>query len=148
MAEPKTRPTKDSVKDFLNKISDVNRRRDCEVIVDMMSDITGAKPEMWGPNIIGFGRRAYKYKSGRELEWPVTGFSPRKSDLTLYISGFDAFPDLMKRLGKHRTAKVCLYIKKLEDIDQKVLRQLVKESVAKWDKQRLDKKPAKTGSKK
>lgn len=149
MAELKTKPTQKSVKEFLSKVEDDQRRKDCQVVADLMSEITGAKPEMWGPSIIGFGRMLYKYANGREMEWMLTGFSPRKSDLTLYIMpGFDVFPDLMKRLGKHRTGKSCLYIKKLEDVDLGVLRKLVKESVAKMSGHRIDKKSSKTGSKK
>ncbi|MGH9879985.1 MAG: DUF1801 domain-containing protein, partial [Pyrinomonadaceae bacterium] len=98
MAELKTKPTKDSVKDFLSRVADEQRRKDCEVVLDLMSDVTQAKPEMWGSSIVGFGRYLYKYESGREGEWMVTGFSPRKSALTLYIMpGFEPFADLMKR---------------------------------------------------
>lgn len=141
MAEAKTKPTKDSVKDFLGKVADEKRRQDCRVILDLMSDVTQAKPEMWGPSIIGFGRYRYKYESGREGESMITGFSPRKSDLTLYImGGFEALPDLMKRLGKHRTGKACLYIKRLDDVDLSVLRELVAKSVESMAGKRIDKK--------
>ncbi|MDX6611274.1 MAG: hypothetical protein QOD75_460 [Blastocatellia bacterium] len=140
MAELKTQPTKVKVKDFLAKVADEKRRRDCQVIVDIMSQATGAKPEMWGASIVGFGRYRYKYESGREGEWMVTGFSPRKSDLTLYITGgFEAVPELMKRLGKHKTGKGCLYIKKLDDVDVNVLRKLVEKSVAMMADRRIDK---------
>ena len=140
MAELKTQPTKVKVKDFLAKVADENRRRDCQVIVDIMSQATGAKPEMWGPSIVGFGRYRYKSKSGREGEWMVTGFSPRKSDLTLYLmGGFEAVPELMKRLGKHKTGKGCLYIKKLDEVDVNVLRELVRRSVATMADKRIDK---------
>lgn len=140
MAELKTKPTKDSVKKFLATVTDDQRRRDCEVIVKIMSQATGARPEMWGPSIVGFGRYHYKYASGRDGDWMVTGFSPRKNDLTLYLmAGFESVPQLMKRLGKHKTGKSCLYIKKLEDIDLDVLRELVKKSVAKMAKHRTDK---------
>lgn len=132
MAEIKTKPTKDSVKNFLARVADDKRRGDCQVIVDIMSKATGAKPEMWGPAIIGFGRRRYKYASGREAEWMIVGFSPRKNDLTLYLmGGIQSFPELMKRLGKHKAGKGCLYIKKLDDVDLGVLRELVAKSVAK-----------------
>lgn len=141
MAELKTKPTKDSVQGFLKRIPDEQRRKDCQVVLDLMEEVTGAKAEMWGPSIVGFGRYRYKYESGREGEWMVTGFSPRKNDLTLYIMrGFEQAPDLMKRLGKHKTGKSCLYIKKLEDVDLKVLKQLVSKSVKKLDGKRVDRK--------
>ena len=132
MAELKTKATNESVTDFLNKVTDKGRRDDCFAVLEIMKDITGEEPKMWGPSIVGFGRYHYKYESGREGEWMITGFSPRKGDLTLYIMpGLDAFPDLMKRLGKFKTGKSCLYIKKLDDVDPGVLRQLVKQSVKK-----------------
>jgi hypothetical protein len=140
MAELKTQPTKQSVKDFLRQVQDEKRRADCEVIVKIMSDATGAKPVMWGSSIVGFGRYRYKYDSGREGEWMITGFSPRKNDLTLYLMGcVEGFPKLMKRLGKHKTGKSCLYIKKLDDVDLDVLRELVTESVARMADKRIDK---------
>lgn len=127
MAEPKTRPTKASVTQFLNKIPDAGRREDCFAIAKMMEDITGHKPVMWGPAIVGFGTYHYKYASGREGDWPMTGFSPRKQDLTLYIMiGFDKHADLMSQLGKHRTSKSCLYIKRLSDIHVPTLKKLIK----------------------
>lgn len=139
MAELKTKPTKQSVSAFLKKIPDEKRRKDCEAISRMMAEVTKAKPEMWGPSIVGFGRYKYKYDSGREGEWMVTGFSPRKTDLTLYImQGFASLPDLMDRLGKHKTGKSCLYIKKLEDVDVKVLRKIVEKSVQMMSKYRID----------
>ncbi|MCU1263942.1 MAG: hypothetical protein JWM21_260 [Acidobacteria bacterium] len=132
MAEAKTKLTGESVKEFIGKLSDEDRRKDCQVVVKLMSEATGAKPEMWGPSIVGFGRRLLKYAEGREAEWMMIGFSPRKTDLTLYImQGTDAFPDLLKRLGKHKARKSCLYIKKLADVDLDVLRELLKQSVAK-----------------
>lgn len=141
MAEAKTKPTKESVKEFLGKIADEDRRQDCQVIVKLMSKVTGAKPEMWGPSIIGCGRYLYKYESGREGEWMMTGFSPRKNDLTLYImGGTDAFPDVIKRLGKHKTRGSCLYIKKLADVDLGVLQELMQQSVEKLAEKRTDRK--------
>lgn len=131
MAEAKTKPTKDSVKDFLGKIADQERRKDCQFIAKLMSEVTNAKPEMWGASIIGFGRRMLKYAGGREAEWTITGFSPRKNDLTLYVPGLAAFPDVLKRLGKHKTSKGCLYIKKLEDVDPSVLRELLEKAAEK-----------------
>lgn len=127
MAEQKTKPTKESVKDFLNKISDEERRADCFAVVKMMEEITGEKPVMWGPSIVGFGSYSYKYASGREGDWPMTGFSPRKKDLTLYIMmGFEKHPDLMAKLGKHSVSKSCLYIKRLSDIHIPTLKKLIK----------------------
>jgi len=132
MAEAKTKPTKDSVAGFLGKIADAKRREDAKAVAKLMAEATGEKAEMWGSGIVGFGRHRYKYDSGREGEWMLTGFSPRKSELVVYIMpGFEHFPDLMKRLGKYKTGKSCLYIKKLEDVDTKVLKELVTQSVAK-----------------
>lgn len=116
--------------DFLNTVSDERKREDSFSILEMMGDVTGSKPEMWGDSIIGFGSYRYKYASGREGEWFLTGFSPRKQNLTLYImSGFDEYDELLGKLGKYSTGKSCLYIKKLEDVDQDVLRELVRKSV-------------------
>ena len=130
MAELKTKPTKASVSGFLNKVSDKGRREDCLRVLEIMKDVTGEEPEMWGESIVGFGRYRYEYESGTKGEWMITGFSPRKGDLTLYVmSGFDAVPDLMARLGKHKTGKSCLYIKNLADVDLKVLRKIVEKSV-------------------
>jgi predicted CopG family antitoxin len=130
MAELKTKPTAESVSDFLKRVEDKGRRDDCLTVIDIMKDVTKEDPQMWGSSIVGFGRYRYKYESGREGEWMITGFSPRKNDLTLYImGGFESVSDLMKRLGKHKTGKSCLYIKKLADVDLKVLRQLVETSV-------------------
>jgi len=130
MAELKTKETAESVHAFLDKIADADRREDCRKVVDIMRSVTKEEPKMWGGSIVGFGRYHYKYASGRESEWPITGFSPRKGDLTLYImGGFDQFSDLMENLGKYKTAKSCLYIKKLSDVDLVILRKLVAQSV-------------------
>jgi len=130
VAELKTKETSESVSAFLERIADEGRREDCRAVVDIMQSVTGEEPRMWGSSIVGFGRYNYKGKSGREGEWMITGFSPRKGDLTLYImGGLDNFSDLMKNLGKYKNAKSCLYIKKLSDVDVKVLRQLVAKSV-------------------
>lgn len=130
MAEPKTKPTGASVKEFLNQISDKERREDCFTVAKLMEEVTGAKPKMWGPSIVGFGTYHYKYASGREGDWPVTGFSPRKNDLTLYIMmGFEQHRELMDQLGKHKTAKSCLYIKRLADVHVPTLKKLLKVSV-------------------
>ena len=130
MAELKTKPTQASVKEFLNQIPDKERREDCFAVAKMMEEITGEKPKMWGPSIIGFGTYHYKYASGREGDWPVTAFSPRKKDLTLYIMmGFEKYPELMEKLGKHSVSKSCLYIKRLSDIHVPTLKKLIKASV-------------------
>lgn len=140
MAELKTKPTAESVSAFLDKVSDQGRRDDCLTVIDIMKKVTKEEPQMWGSSIVGFGRYRYKYESGREGEWMITGFSPRKNDLTLYImGGFESVPDLMKRLGKHKTGKGCLYIKKLADVDLKVLRQLVEKSVKQMASRRIAK---------
>ena len=130
MAELKTKPNDQSVEGFLNKVPDEKKRQDSFTILELMKQVTGDKPIMWGDSIIGFGTYKYKYASGRQGEWPVTGFSPRKQNLTIYImSGFDEYDDLLTQLGKHSTGKSCLYIKKMEDIDQDVLRELISKSV-------------------
>lgn len=130
MAELKTKQTEQSVDDFLNKISDAQRREDCFAVAKLMEEATGSKPKMWGPSIVGFGSFHYKYDSGREGDWLMTGFSPRKQDLTLYLMmGFEKHGDLMKQLGKHRTSKSCLYIKRLSDIHVPTLKKLIKASV-------------------
>ena len=131
MAEAKTKPTKESVTGFLNKIPDAGRREDCFAIAKMMEEITGEKPQMWGPSIVGFGSFHYKYASGNEGDWPVIAFSPRKQDLTLYLSltGYEKFGALMDELGKHKTGKSCLYIKRLSDIHVPTLKKLIKASI-------------------
>lgn len=130
MAEPKTKETSASVAAFLKKIGDKTRREDCQTVLEMMRDITKVEPKMWGSSIVGFGRYRYKYESGREGEWPIAAFSPRKGPLTLYLMGvLDSSPELMKKLGKYKTGKVCLYIKQLADVDLAVLRKLVTKSV-------------------
>ena len=131
MAELKTKPTQASVKEFLNQIPDKERRDDCFAVAKMMEEITGNKPKMWGPSIVGFGTYRYKYESGREGDWPIAAFSPRKKDLTLYImmGFFEQNPELMKQLGKHSTGKSCLYIKRLSDIHMPTLKKLIKTSI-------------------
>ena len=127
MAEQKTKPTNQSVKEFLNKIPEPERRADCFAVAKIMEEITGEKPRMWGPSIVGFGSYRYKYASGREGDWPMTSFSPRKKDLTLYIMmGFEKHADLMEKLGKHSTSKSCLYIKRLSDVHIPTLKKLIK----------------------
>ena len=130
MAELKTKPTEASVKEFLNQIPDKERRDDCFAIAKMMEEATGAKPKMWGPSIVGFGSFHYKYDSGREGDWLLTGFSPRKNDLTLYLMmGFEQHRELMQQLGKHKTSKSCLYIKRLSDVHVPALKKLIKASL-------------------
>jgi len=130
MAELKTKPTEASVKEFLNQIPDKARRDDCFTIAKLMEEATGAKPKMWGPSIVGFGTFHYKYASGREGDWLVTGFSPRKNDLTLYMMlGFEQHRELMQQLGKYKTSKSCLYIKRLDEVHLPTLKKLIKQSV-------------------
>ena len=130
MAELKTKPHKGSVTEFLKSVSNETRRKDAQAILKLMKQITGERPKMWGPTMVGFGSYHYKYASGREGDWFVTGFSPRSQALTLYImAGFTRYDSLMKKLGKYKTGRSCLYIKNLEDIDTKVLKQLVELSV-------------------
>jgi nucleoid DNA-binding protein len=130
MAELKTKINNSSVEKFLNSVEDDQKRKDSLTILNMMKKISKEVPKMWGPNIVGFGKYDYKYKSGREGAWFLTGFSPRKQNLTIYImSGFKRYNDLMKNLGKYKTGSSCLYIKKLEDVDMKVLKELISESV-------------------
>jgi hypothetical protein len=131
MAENKTQPTKESVAKFLNAIEDENKRRDAKTIDKLFREITGEKPVMWGPSIIGYGTYHYKYASGREGDFMRLGFSPRKQSLTLYIMpGFKKYDALLAELGKHKTGKSCLYVKRLADIDFELLRTLARES---WD---------------
>ncbi|HUP44517.1 MAG TPA: DUF1801 domain-containing protein [Thermoanaerobaculia bacterium] len=130
MAELKTKKTTASVDEFLAAIPDESRRHDCLEVVRMMKRATKAEPKMWGAAIVGFGEYHYVYESGREGDWFLTGFSPRKNDLTLYImAGFEAYDRIMKRLGKHKTGKSCLYIKRLDDVDRDALQELIDESV-------------------
>jgi hypothetical protein len=130
MAELKTKRTKASVDAFLAKIADEGRRKDCKTLVRILKKATGAKPEMWGPSIVGFGSYHYKYESGREGDWFLSGFSPRKQDLTLYLmGGFEGRGDLLAKLGKHKTGRACLYVKRLSDVDLAVLQELATESV-------------------
>ncbi|MEI6621020.1 MAG: DUF1801 domain-containing protein [Actinomycetes bacterium] len=129
MAEPKTRPTGADVDAFLSEVPDDTRRNDATALSELMQRITGEKPVMWGPAIVGFGSRQLKYASGRELDWPRVAFSPRKANLTLYLTfDFAEFADQLARLGKHTNGKGCLYIKRLADVDQTVLAELIKDA--------------------
>lgn len=126
MAEPKTRPTRASVAAYIKRLPDEQTRVDCKTLVALMQKVTGEKAVMWGPSIIGFGTYRLSYADGSEADWPISAFSPRKQDLTIYVGGgCDRYADLMSKLGKHRTGKVCLYIKRLADVDMKVLKQIV-----------------------
>jgi hypothetical protein len=130
MAEPKTKRTTAPVGDFLNSIKDDEVRKDCWAIAEIMQNATKAKPEMWGAGIVGFGSYQYKYADGREMDWMLTAFSPRKKNITLYVmSGFDGYDELRAQLGKHSCGKSCLYIKRLSDIDVPTLKKIVKASV-------------------
>jgi len=130
MAEPKTKPTDKSVDEFLQAVPNERRRQDSYVVLELMKQVTGAEPRMWGDSIVGFGSIHYEYASGREGDWPVIAFSPRKQSLTLYIMpGFEGYDELLHRLGKFKTGKTCLYINKLDDVDRSVLRELVSRSV-------------------
>ena len=132
MAELKTKPTDQSAEAFLNGLTDENKRRDAFTILELMRKISQAEPKMWGASIIGFGDYHYKYASGREGDWFQIGFSPRKQDLTLYlIQGFKQYGDLLAKLGKFKTSKGCLYIRRLSDIDLPTLEVLIKKSLVK-----------------
>jgi Domain of unknown function (DU1801) len=131
MAENKTQATKLSVAAFIDGLTDESRKADAKVLVKLMQGATGEKPVMWGPSIIGFGSSHYKYDSGREGDMPVVGFSPRKAATVLYsVMGFSGSEAFLAKLGKHTTGKGCLYLKKLADVDQKVLEEMVAKSVA------------------
>jgi len=131
MSEPKTVQNDGNVDEFLDAVENPRRREDARRILELMREVTGEPPKMWGSSIVGFGSYRYKYASGREGDWMITGFSPRKQNLTVYIMpGFSEFADLLARLGKHKTSKSCLYLNKLDDVDLDVLAELVRESVA------------------
>jgi hypothetical protein len=131
MTELKTTRNRASVQEFLRSVENDKRRKDARAVLKLMREITGESPKMWGSSIVGFGSYHYRYESGREGDWMLTGFSPRKQALTLYImDGFSRHEELMRKLGKYKTGKACLYVNKLEDIDLDVLRQLIADSVA------------------
>ena len=131
MAELKTKKTALSVDAFIRKLADATKRKDSETIIAIMKRITKSKPNMWGPAIIGFGSHKYRYPDGREIDWPITAFSPRKLNLTLYfMGGFSTVHQkILRRLGKHSTGKSCLYIKRLADVDLTVLEELIEAGV-------------------
>jgi hypothetical protein len=131
VSDIKTQKTGASVEDFLNAVENERRRSDGFRVLEIMRQLSGEEPAMWGPSIVGFGSYTYKYASGRSGDWPVVGFSPRKRNLTLYImDGFEGYEELLARLGKHKTGKACLYINKLADVDEEVLRELIVQSIA------------------
>ena len=131
MAELKTKATDASVEAFLHGVENEKKREDAFAILALMAEVTGEPPKLWGSTIIGFGSYHYKYASGHEGDACLTGFSPRKQNLVLYIlAGFDQYDALLAKLGKYKTGKSCLYINKLADVDQTVLRELVSQSVA------------------
>ena len=126
-AEIKTKETDASVEDFLNGLSDEQQRDDARKIIGMMKDVTGDEPKMWGAAIIGFGNRVYTSPTtGREVDWMKIGFSPRKGNLSLYVlNGAPKQAELLEKLGKHKTGKGCLYVKKLADVDERILEKVI-----------------------
>ncbi len=138
MAEPKTKPSKDSVAKFVAKQPE-NVRADTLALMDMMEELSGAPPILWGTSIIGFGKYTYVYASGRSGDWPIIGLSPRKQNLTLYLMpGFEGQEKLLAKLGKHKTAKSCLYFKRLSDLHIPTLKTLMKRSIAEMRKKYPD----------
>lgn len=130
MAEPKTRATRASVSAFLARIADPEARRDAKTIDRIMRRATGARPVMWGTSIVGYGNRPVQYANGKSLDWPVVGFSPRKAAFSLYLMGKSARrAALLRKFGKHTTAASCIYVKRLADVDLKVLEALVSDAV-------------------
>ncbi len=130
MSEPKTKKTTASVREFLDSIEDIEKRKDCRQLATMMRKLSGKRARMWGTSIVGFGEYHYKYKSGREGDWPVTGFSPRKQNISVYIMpGFSKYEKQLAKLGKHKHSVSCLYIKRLADIDVDVLQEIVSDSI-------------------
>jgi hypothetical protein len=129
MAETKTKPTAIPVESFLKNCEDEQMRDDCFALVKLMKKVTGAEAKMWGPSIIGFGQYHYKYDSGHEGDICLAGFAPRQKKIALYVMNFPGRDELLKNFGKHKATKGCLYVKKLDDIDIKVLESLVKQSI-------------------
>lgn len=130
MAQNKTIETIESVANFLATVTDENKKQDCLNIVTIMEKVTGFKAKMWGPSIVGFGSYHYKYESGREGDAPLVGFSPRKNEISLYLSSsFKNRDGLLEKFGKHKSAKACVYIKKLADIDQEIFKEMIVLSV-------------------
>lgn len=131
MAEPKTQRNDADVGAFLASVADPRRRADAQAVCALMTEVTGERPEMWGTSIVGFGSMRIRYADGRIAEWPVLGLSPRKQNLTLYLmDGFDEHADRLARLGPHTLGRSCLYLKRLDAVDQEVLRELLEASMA------------------
>jgi len=135
MADTRTKPTAVSVDAFIANVADERKRNDSRVLVKLMSPATGAKARMWGPTIVGFGTYHYKYDSGHEGDSCIAGFSPRKAAISIYLADFPKRDALLAKLGKHTMGKACLYVKKLDDIDMDVLKQLVDTSITYVKKQ-------------
>jgi Domain of unknown function (DU1801) len=130
LAEPKTKPTRVSLTAFLTTLRDPQRQRDARSLAALMRAATGARALMWGPSIVGFGRRAYTGSTGRITDWPLIAFAPRSTGLVLYLpGGYRPHQPLLRQLGKHRVGKGCLYIRRLADVDLSTLRRLITASV-------------------
>ena len=130
MAELKTKPNDDNVDGFINSVENEQRKGDAQRLLQIMREVTGEEPKMWGTSIIGYGTYHYVYPAGNEGDWMLAGFSPRKQALTIYVmSGFDPHKALMEKLGKFKTGKGCLYVKRLSDIDEPTLRRLISDSI-------------------
>jgi hypothetical protein len=135
MAELKTKENDQSVNEFINSLTDEKQRNDSEMLIKIMSELSSSPPKMWGDSIIGFGQYRYKYASGREGDWFLVGFSPRKANISLYIISYlENFNELMMQLGKYKTGKSCIYIKKIEDINLDILKELISISIAELKK--------------
>jgi len=130
MSEPKTKQNDASVIDFINAVEHPVKKADSLRLLEIMTEVTGVSPTMWGASIVGFDTYHYVYASGKEGDWPIVGFSPRKQNISLYIMpGFNNLGPLLEKLGKHKTSKACLYINKLADVDEEVLKELITQSV-------------------
>ena len=130
MSELKTKPTDQNVEEYINKVENPTKREDSLKILEIMKEISNEEPVMWGDSIIGFGSYHYKYKTGREGDWFIIGFAPRKQNLSIYImSGFDRYDELLDKLGKYKTGKSCLYINKLKDVDVSILKEIMGQSI-------------------
>ena len=139
MAKNKTTQTQHRVADFLKKIKDEKKRKDCSAIIELITDHTGLEPKMWGTSIVGFGTYHYKYESGREGNAPLAGLAPRTNAIALYLAAhFDQKEKLLSKFGKHKTGKGCIYIQKLEDVDRSILTKMVKNSIDYFKKQYPD----------
>jgi hypothetical protein len=135
--EPKTKPTDASVDDFINSVENKERREDAFRVLEMYKRASKLEPKMWGPAIVGFGSRPIKYADGSEMDWPAAAFSPRKQNMTLYVvNSSPKQPELLAKLGKHSTSKACLYIKRLSDVDEKVLESIITDSFTHVEKKK------------